>query len=177
MDAPTFRTIQQGDYNVKMTQTSSGFLRGIALAAYLGVAACGEEAPAPEPVDTIEGITITDARLVLPPVSGNPAAVYFNLSYDGERGIAVSGAEVAGAKNATVHDMMEYDFKMTMAEAGPVPLTNGTEVAFEPGAKHVMAFELDDSVQAGGTAEVTLKISGGKRHKFEAEVRAAGEER
>ena len=40
-----------------------------------------------------------------------------------------------------------------------------------------MAFELAEGIEAGGTIEVTLKILGGKTHKFDAEIRAAGDER
>lgn len=146
--------------------------------AALLLAGCAEEAEAPAPTEgTVPGLVISDARLVLPPVSGNPAAIYFDVDYSAPRGISISGAEVEGATSAEVHDMMEYDFEMVMAEAGPIALTEGTEISFEPGGLHVMAFELGDAYEPGDTAEVTLKISGGARHTFEAEVRAAGEER
>jgi len=151
----------------------------IAIAAGLALAACGEEAAAPEapPEGVVPGIDVSNARLVLPPVSGNPAAIYFDLTYSGDRGISISGAEVEGAGDAEVHDMMEYDFEMTMAQANDIALRNGTEVSFEPGGLHVMAFELPEDLEAGDDVEVTLKISGGSRHKFDAEVREAGEER
>ncbi|MEM7688147.1 MAG: copper chaperone PCu(A)C [Pseudomonadota bacterium] len=154
----------------------AGFGAAAGLALSLG--ACAEEAPAPVPVEGVyPGLEITNARLVLAPVKGNPAAVYFDAVYNGERGISITGAKVSGAANAEVHAMMEYDFKMTMAEAGPIPLRSGETQTFEPGGFHVMAMELDEGVEAGGTVEVTLKISGGKTHTFDAEVRAAGEER
>ena len=144
----------------------------------LALGACAQEAPAPEPVEGVyPGMEITNARLVLAPVAGNPAAVYFDAAYNGERGISITGAEVAGAASATVHAMMEYDFKMTMAEAGPIAIRGGESQTFEPGGLHVMAMELDESIAAGDTVEVTLKIIGGKTHKCDAEVRAAGEER
>ncbi|MEM7700587.1 MAG: copper chaperone PCu(A)C [Pseudomonadota bacterium] len=147
-------------------------------ALILSLAACAEEAPAPIEVEGVyPGIEITNARLVLAPVSGNPAAVYFDAAFNGERGISITGAEVAGAASATVHAMMEYNFEMTMAEAGPIPIKGGETQTFEPGGFHVMAMELDESIKAGDTVEVTLKIVGGKTHKFDAEVRAAGEER
>lgn len=149
-----------------------------AAALALGLSACAEEAPAPVEVEGVyPGMEITNARLVLAPVSGNPAAVYFDAAYNGERGISITGAEVAGAASATVHAMMEYNFEMTMAEAGPIAIRGGESQTFEPGGLHVMAMELDESVKVGDTVEVTLKIVGGKTHKFDAEVRAAGEER
>ncbi|MEE4289976.1 MAG: copper chaperone PCu(A)C, partial [Erythrobacter sp.] len=53
----------------------------------------------------------------------------------------------------------------------------GTSKTFEPGGLHIMAFDLDESIKPGDSVEVTLKISGGKTHKFDAEVRAAGDDR
>ncbi len=162
---------------IRLTTRHTGL--SLALLASLPLVACGGEAEAPEapPEGTVPGIEISDARLVLPPVSGNPAAVYFDIAYSGDRGISITGAEVEGAGRTEMHDMMEYDFEMTMAQANDVALANGTEVSFEPGALHVMAFDLDEGLAAGDTTEVTLKISGGGRHKFDADVRAAGEER
>ncbi len=142
------------------------------------LSACGEAEVAEAPVEgVVDGLEVTNARLVLAPVSGNPAAVYFDVAYNGTNGIAISGAEVAGAANAEVHNTFEYNFETTMNEAGPLALPSGASETFEPGGKHIMAFELDESITEGTSTEVTLKISGGKRHKFDAEVRAAGEER
>lgn len=151
----------------------------LALCASMGVAGCGEEAATEDavPEGQVAGIAISNARLVLPPVSGNPAAVYFDLSYDAPRGISISGAEVEGASGAEVHEMTEYNFETIMVEAGPIALAEGTQISFEPGGFHIMAFELPATLEPGDTAEVTLKISGGGRHRFDAEVRAAGEER
>ncbi len=151
---------------------------GASTALALALAGCAEEAPAPVAVEGVfPGLEITDARLVLPPVAGNPAAIYFTAAYNGERGISIAGAEVEKASSAQVHAMMEYDRKMTMAEAGPIAIRGGESQTFEPGGLHIMAMELQEGVAPGDMIEVTLKISGGKTHKFDAEVRAAGEER
>ncbi|MEE4200602.1 copper chaperone PCu(A)C [Erythrobacter sp.] len=154
-------------------------LPALALAgAALTLTACEEEAAPPAPAaDVVEGLTITDPRLVLAPVSGNPAAVYFDLAYDGTRALTLYDAEVEGAGSATIHQFGEYDFKVQMMEALPIPLTQGTEIAFEPGDYHVMAMEVSPELEAGGTAKVTLKLSGGGTHSFDAEIRAAGDER
>ncbi|MDJ0977717.1 MAG: copper chaperone PCu(A)C [Erythrobacter sp.] len=151
---------------------------GAAVGLSLALGACAEEAAAPVEVEGVyPGIEVTNARLVLPPVSGNPAAVYFDVAYNGERGISITGAEVEGAESASVHAMMEYNFEMTMAEAGPIAVRGGESQSFEPGGFHIMVNGLDESIAPGSTAKVTLKIVGGKTHKFDAEVRAAGEER
>lgn len=148
--------------------------------ASLGLASCGSEqddtAPAAQ-ADVIEGIEVTDARLVLPPVAGNPAAIYFTLKNNGDRNIAFRSAEVEKAGRAEIHDMMEWDFEMVMGEAPPVMVEKGATVTFEPGAKHVMAFELEEGFAEGDTTKVTLIAAGSKRHSFEAKAQAAGDDR
>lgn len=145
----------------------------------MGLTACGADADAPvEAVaGQVPGMTITNARLVLAPVAGNPAAVYFDLAYEGDKGLTIRKAEVEGAGMAMMHDYGEYDFKVQMMEALPVALTKGTKVAFEPGGLHVMAMEPKADLKPGDTVKVTLTMSGGMTQVFDAEVRAAGEER
>ena len=146
--------------------------------ATLSLSACGDS-PSEAPVEEagIAGMTVSNPRMVLAPVAGNPAAVYFDLAYEGDRSLALNRAEVKGAKSAMFHDYGEYDFKVQMMEMLPLPLKKGDKVSFEPGGKHIMAIEPDETLQPGGTAEVTLIVSGGKSQTFEAPIRAAGEER
>ena len=149
------------------------------LSSTLALAACGGEPAAiveAEP-EGIPGLSVENARLVLAPVSGNPAAAYFDLTYEGEKGLSIRRADVAGAEEAQLHAYGEWEGRMQMAEALPIAITKGTEIAFEPGGYHVMAFNLDDSIEAGGTVEITLTVSGGDKYSFDAEVRAAGDER
>jgi periplasmic copper chaperone A len=142
------------------------------------LAGCGEAAPpAQEQEDTIAGMKITNARMVLAPVAGNPAAIYFDLAYDGDRNVALNRAEVKGAKSAMFHDYGEYDFKVQMMDMLPFPLKKGDKVEFKPGSKHLMAMEPDASLKPGGKTEATVIVSGGKRHTFPVEIRAAGDER
>ncbi|MEQ5786663.1 copper chaperone PCu(A)C [Erythrobacter sp. NFXS35] len=152
----------------------------LGLAAMLGLAACGgeTETAATEAVaGQVPGMTISNARMVLPPVAGNPAAVYFDLAYEGDRGLTIRKAEVAEAGSAMMHDYGEYDFKVQMMEALPIALTTGTKVAFEPGGLHVMAMEPSADLAPGDKVTVTLTMSGGATQVFQADVRAAGEER
>lgn len=147
--------------------------------AAVGLASCGggsEEAPAAAE-EGIPGLTISNARMVLAPVEGNPAAVYFDLDYQGDRGVALNRVSVEGATSATFHDYGEYDFEVQMMEMLPLPLRKGTEASFEPGGKHIMAMGVSPDLQPGGTAQVTITVSGGKSQTFPAEIRAAGEER
>lgn len=146
--------------------------------APLALAACSQETEtAPEAEANPTGLVVSNARLVLPPVAGNPAAVYFDLRNQGERAVAVRRADIADAKSAAMHDMMEYNREMTMADMGPVTIRQGETLKFGPGGKHVMAFELSPELKPGGKTELTLTIAGGDKISTEIPVVAAGEER
>ena len=151
----------------------------LALIAAFGLAACGEtaEQPAAKVPEGIAGMAITNARLVLPAVSGNPAAVYFDLAYDGDRSVALSRVDVESAESAEFHEYGEWAGKMQMQPMLPLPLKKGDKFEFAPGGKHVMAMKLSPEVKEGGSVEVTITVSGGDKQTFPAEVRAAGSER
>lgn len=123
------------------------------------------------------GLVITNARLMLPPVAGNPAAIYFDIANDGKRNVAVRSASVKDAKSAVMHDMMEYNFKQTMGEMPPLMLRPGDKVSFKPGGKHVMVYDLSPDIKAGGSTEMTLTIAGGDSITTSVPVKAAGDER
>ena len=138
---------------------------------------CGD-APAPQAeVDTtgIDGLTITDGKMVLNAVEGNPAAVYFQLAYEGDRGLAIRSASVEGAQSAMIHEYGDNQGKREMMEALPITLSKGTELAFEPGSRHVMAMGVSPDLKPGGTTDVTLTVSGGKSATFPVDIVAAGE--
>ena len=159
-------------------------MKGIAVAAVLmsatlALASCGEtpEQSAAQQTTGIPGMKISNARMVLAPVPGNPAAVYFDLAYDGDDSLALNRAEVKGAKSAMFHDYGEYNFKRQMMEMLPVPLKKGDKIEFKPGSKHLMAMDVSPDLKPGGTTEATIIVSGGAKQSFPVEIRAAGDER
>jgi copper(I)-binding protein len=142
--------------------------------AALAPVACGE---APEPTEAgpaaPEGISVTNARLMLPAVAGNPGAVYFDVANSGSKGRMIRAASVAGAGSAMMHTTTEDGMQEALQEMVPA----GETLKFEPGGAHVMAMNLADTVTAGSKAEVTLTFVGGDKITFPADVRAAGDER
>ena len=72
---------------------------------------------------------------------------------------------------------MEYNREMTMAAMGPLTVPKGETIKFEPGGKHVMAFELSPELKPGATTEMTLTIAGGDKASFPVRVEAANAER
>ena len=144
----------------------------------LGLAACGSQsedvAQAPE---GIVGLSVENARMVLPAVSGNPAAVYLDLSYDGEEDASLAAVYVDGAEEAMMHEYAEKDYKIQMVQLESVALTKGLKVSFEPGGKHIMAMGVSPELTAGGKTEVTLIEAGGDKTTVVAEILAAGDAR
>jgi copper(I)-binding protein len=145
----------------------------------LALAGCdSKQAPAPgENAHAQEGISITDARLVLPPVKGNPGAVYFTVHNDSPKDETISAAEVKGAREAMVHQSTMVGGMSEMHEMpGALVPAKGT-LAFAPGGLHVMAIGLDDTLAKGGTTQVTLSFESGGRAVFPAQILAAGDAR
>ena len=147
----------------------------VALAiAAAGPVACGSEAPEPAAEATApEGIAVTNARLMLPAVKGNPGAVYFDVANTGTAGRVIRAAEVKGAGSTAMHAMVDGE----MQDAAQIMVGAGETVKLEPGGRHVMAMDLPDTVTAGSNVDVTLTFVGGSTVTFPAEVRAAGDER
>lgn len=152
------------------------------LAATVTLAACEDEAPystygQQDEAGVIPGLEVSDAKLVLAPIEGNPAAIYAEISYSGDKLLAISGAEVEGAKNAEVHQTMEWEGKMAMNKANPIPVKKGEKLSLVPGEAHIMAFELPAGLKAGDKVKASLRLAGARTHDFEATVQEAGEER
>lgn len=109
--------------------------------------------------DARPGISGSNGRLVLPPISGRPAAVYFRIRNDGPGAATLAGVHVSGAGQAQMHKTEGG----SMSAVESLPLDAGASVEFEPGGLHVMAFDLDSSLKAGGHSELTLTFSDGDK--------------
>ncbi len=155
--------------------------------AALSLAACeskqepaegGKPTPAAsEPANAPEGIAITEARLVLPAVKGNPGAVYFTVHNDSANDATIGGAEVKGAKSAMIHQSTTIDGMSAMHAMPNAVVPAHGALAFAPGGLHVMAMDLDEKLAKGGTTEITLDFANGDKAVFPAETLAAGDAR
>jgi copper(I)-binding protein len=146
----------------------------------LALAGCDSQpkAPAANPRSNApEGISIADGRLVLPAVKGNPGAVYFTVHNDSADQKMIRHAAVKGAKSAMIHTVTMFDGKADMEEMLQVAVPAHGQLVFEPGKLHLMAMDLDDTLQKGGTTDVTLEFTGGDKAEFPVEILAAGDAR
>jgi copper(I)-binding protein len=128
----------------------------------------------PAPGIPATGISVSDARLVLPAVPGNPGAVYFTVHNDTDSPATLDEVKVEGAKSAMLHDMSMAGGHMEMNEVKQMDVPARGELVFAPGGRHVMAMHLADSLKPGGPTTVTLTFANGQRATLPAEILAVG---
>ena len=142
------------------------------LGAAVSLLAAGCEAPAPEPAaeqtadatpENAPGITLGDARVQLPVVSGRPGAAYFTLSQANGPPRKLTGVSVAMAGRAEMHQTASDGAMSTMKPVTEVPLAAGETVKFEPGGYHVMLFDLDPRLRFEKATRITLAFDNGDK--------------
>jgi copper(I)-binding protein len=138
------------------------------------LSACGQQ-PAKDQAgqaapDAKPGLMLSEGALVLPAVKGNPAGGYFTLVNNGDKAVTLAAVSVTGAARAEMHETTgEIMAPLTSLEIKP-----GATVKFERGGKHVMAFELDPALTAGGTTELTLTFADGDKLSAPLKLEAPG---
>ena len=144
-------------------------------------AACKQQETAPDAADAAavspdapDGVRVTNARLVLPPVAGNPGAVYFDIANGSDSQLAIASAAVTGAGMAMLHATSTQDSTAAMAHVEEVPFPARETVSFAPGGLHVMVHDLGPDIVAGNTAEVTVTFINGDKVSFPAVVEQIG---
>ncbi|MDP3675227.1 MAG: copper chaperone PCu(A)C [Novosphingobium sp.] len=130
----------------------------------LAIAGCGSNEPQPSPGDVAQpspeappGITLSDARIQLPVVSGRPGAAYFTVSQANGAPHTVTGVAVEMAARAEMHQTSGG----SMAPLGKVGIGAGKTVKFEPGGYHVMLFDLDPKLRFSKDVALTVTFEGG----------------
>ncbi len=152
----------------------------LALAATLS--ACSPDAVVPSAEEmaeraTAKGVAISNARVVLAPVAGNPAAVYFDLAYEGKPGVSLVNIAVQGAGMTMMHDYTETNGVRTMTMEESIALSAEAPLSLAPGGLHGMVMDPTPVLKPGSTTFITLNLSDGTSAGVKAPVRAAGEER
>ncbi len=154
-----------------MTKARHFVLPLLIAVASVSLAACKgadkPEAAASSAPEGKPGVTVKDARLVLPAVPGNPGAAYFSLDNQSKDVIGIAAVAVQGAGKAELHtgDMKAFDH----AEAEP-----RTTLKFEPGQAHVMVFDVGTDLKAGAETELTVTFTDGDKVSVPAKIEAMG---
>lgn len=116
------------------------------------------------------GLALTEARLVLPAVKGNPGVAYFSVANTGEKVAVLAAVSLEGAASAEMHQSQGG----TMGPVSRVEIAPGTTIRFAPGGLHVMVFGLDPKIAAPGPAEITLTFADGDKISAKVPVETAG---
>ena len=139
----------------------------------LTVAGCGSGEPQPSPSQAAEaapeappGITLSDARIQLPLVSGRPGAAYFTVSQANGAPRKIVGVAVEMAGRAEMHQTKGG----TMTPVGEIEVGPGKTIKFAPGGYHVMLFDLDPKLRFAKDAELTVTFDGGDKASARAPV-------
>lgn len=140
-------------------------------AVALGLGACSQEKAADPAAtqaapDAKPGVNVTEATVVMPAVSGNPAAAYFTVANTDSKVVTLAAVAIDGAGKAEMHQTTGG----SMSPVEKVDVAQGATVKFAPGGLHVMAFDLDPKIAPGGTAELTLIFADGDKISTEAKV-------
>ncbi len=135
------------------------------LLASLFVAGCGK-APAE---------SVTAAVVTLPAVPGNPGAAYFTLRGGPieNRLMNVSSPQVIRIE---LHDNVMQDGMMKMVPlAGGIDVPAGGDIAFSPGGKHAMLFDINPAIRPGDDVALEFSYANGRRISATAKALAPGD--
>ncbi|MET1756013.1 copper chaperone PCu(A)C [Novosphingobium sp. RD2P27] len=116
------------------------------------------------------GVNAAEGRLVLPVIAGRPGVVYFKATNNNEAAVSLAAVHVEGVGKAEMHRTEGGK----MAAVDRVEIAPKAEIAFEPGGLHVMAFEVDNSLQPGGSTEMTLTFADGDKLSMPIKVETMG---
>lgn len=151
----------------------------VALAA-IPLAACEQQSPqarqmqasSRSPVESVArpGIAAKDGRLVLPAVKGRPGAAYFAIFNGTDTEVSITAVSIKGAGKAEMH--RSQGGSMTKLDAVAIKPT--WTQRFFPGARHVMAFDLDPKLAPGGKTEMTLTFANGEKFSLPLRIEAVG---
>ena len=135
------------------------------LAALLALGACGNPEPPDPPSPT--------AAIRLPAVPGRPAAGYASLTVRGDRGALLSVTSPSAGR-IEMHETMRAGTMTSMRPLERIPVRDGEILRFTPGGRHLMIFDLDRRVAAGGRVGLDFHFERGGPETIAAEVVPTG---
>ena len=128
------------------------------LAGSTALSACGSSDEPAEEAKPAERLVAEGGKLVLPAVSGRPAAVYFDITYNSGGAPVMESASVEGAEKTQIHATDMKNGTAMMGEAAPISMLARQTIKFEPGGYHLMLMELKHPFKQGGKVPVTLRF-------------------
>ncbi len=145
-----------------------------------------------------KALEVHEAWVKLPAVPGNPGAAYFTIDGGSEGAVLVKVA-APFALRSEMHESMAMDAPggehmtgmmgehmngqmgdhmagaMTMAPIADVPVPAHGTLAFAPGGRHVMLYDISPDVKPGDSVPLRFEFAQGAPIAIEATVLAAGD--
>ena len=90
---------------------------------------------------------------------GDVGAAYFTVANRGAAADTLTGAEVAGAMIAMMHEQAEEAGQDVMRHVERIPVPAGDTVSFRPGGLHLMIEGFERPPVAGDTLTITMHFA------------------
>ncbi|MEA3042690.1 MAG: periplasmic copper chaperone [Sphingomonadales bacterium] len=137
------------------------------MAASFLLACC---AAPPEPA----GPTVENAWIRLPALYGNPGAAYFTIRGGGEP-VRLTGISTYAAPRVELHESRMEGTMAHMAPLREVAIGPHERIAFEPGGRHAMLFDITQETTISRQPTLVFRFANGGRVTVNAFVLAAND--
>ena len=107
-------------------------------------------------------------------VSGRPAAAYFTI-HGGPEPRTLIAVTTDVAVNSEMHETIDKGGTAEMEALHDVSVPKDQTVVFAPAGRHVMLFDMNAGIKAGGSITLTFTFSNGERILKDAPVIGAGD--
>ena len=107
-------------------------------------------------------VYVDGAYVRLSPNPDNPSAGYFTI-HGGAEPVTLRSIETDAAVRLEMHESMMHEGMSSMKPITTVEVPAGAKVAFAPGGKHVMIWQINQQAIAAGKMELRLIFSNGDR--------------
>lgn len=131
--------------------------------ALMALSACSDPKP----------VYVDGAYVRLSPNPDNPAAGYLTI-HGGSEPVTLRSIETDAAVRLEMHESAMQDGMMTMHPVETVDVPAGETVAFAPGGKHIMLWQINPQAVAAGKMEFRLIFSNGDRLLVDAVIQGPG---
>lgn len=118
-------------------------------------------------------LSVDGAWVRLGAVTGRPAAAYFTV-HGGPTPATLISVTTDVAIKSEMHETMAKGGMSTMAPIAKVEVPANTDVAFAPGGRHVMLFDMNSGIKPTDRVMLTFAFADGTRILNNANVIAAG---
>lgn len=119
-------------------------------------------------------LSVSDAWVRLAAAPGRPAGGYFTL-HGGATDKTLIAVATPAAGRVELHETIKHGTAMRMVPVGQVKVAAGATVAFAPGGKHLMLFDMPPAIRPGAKVPLTFTFADGRTLKVDAKAIAAGD--